>query len=154
MFKKILVPLDGSELAERALKPASVLAKTYDAQLLLFRVEPPVPVRAHFADLPPSVYEEVAATARLQARTYLKEVQDTVMDVCVKTRHVPSGDRVADKIVDFAKTADVDLIVMSTHGRTGFDRLVHGSVTEKVLRTLPCATMVIPTCVDLQEEED
>lgn len=135
MFEKILVPLDGSQLAESALPVAYELIGGGSVTLLRVPVykEPP-PALKWLAKSEDKRAEEME-TARLAAARYLKSIRQYSMDVKVKLElKVIEGDA-ASVIVDTANAAEVDLIVMSTHGRTGFKRWMLGSVTEKVLRS-------------------
>src|SRR5262245_30810606 len=121
-LRTILVPLDGSELAERALGPARQLAAARGAALLLLQV---VPAR------PP---EDRAVQAALLegAERYLAGVADQLRGhgttVLVETC---AGD--PTRIVEQARLWRSDIVVMSTHGRGGLDRLVHGSIAGAVL---------------------
>ena len=144
MFNRILVPLDGSELAERALEPALKIGRRQKGEVILLRVPvyrhvmvPSTAGYGHF--LPEQSFEEQEAGDE----AYLKEVQRTRShpDVTIRTKLV-SGD-VAGVIVDTAVDEEVDLIVMTTHGYSGFTRWMLGSVTERILRGSPCPVLVI-----------
>ncbi len=141
-YKKILVPLDGSDLAEIALEPALDMAEAMGAEVILFRVAPPLPNYQHFARIP-VVYDEIVASAQDQAERYLKAVRARWPEREICTVLHPPSEVVAEALVDYAAANQVDLIVMSSHGRTGLSRWVHGSVTEKVLQAAPCATLVV-----------
>jgi nucleotide-binding universal stress UspA family protein len=149
MFKRILVPLDGSELAERALEPALVLARRAEAELLLVHV--PERVRMPVSDLaghnpywPQMAMDEL----HYEGRDYLNRFQYDVSyrDVALRTLLL-DGD-VRDVILETAVSEQVDLIIMSTHGRTGLRRLVLGSVAESVLRMTPCPVLVLRNRID------
>lgn len=145
MFQKILVPLDGSELAERALRPACQLAQDAKGELLLLSV----PFLKHAFSVEESTgvatllpHQSVDQTGG-ELKSYLTELceghkhPDMGISTCVR-----EGDE-ASVIVDTAAAEDVDLIMMSTHGRTGFSRWYLGSVTERVLRSSPCPVLVV-----------
>jgi nucleotide-binding universal stress UspA family protein len=136
MFKKILVPLDGSQLSQRALEPAIAMSKRAGAELLLVRT--PVVDTLSFA-----VTGSKQAEARNDALVYLETIRKSneQPDLHIQTRLV-EGD-VAGAIVDTALSEQVDLIVMSTHGYSGLTRWVLGSVTEKVLRSAPCPVLAV-----------
>jgi len=144
MFQKILVPLDGSELAERALEPALTLARAAGGELLLLSIpflkHMFVEERAGMGMLLP--HQSIEAT-RKELSAYLQRLTETraPSEVVMKSR-IGYGDE-ASVIVDTAVTEEIDLIVMSTHGFTGFSRWFLGSVTEKVLRSAPCPVLVI-----------
>lgn len=145
MLQRILVPLDGSELAEQALPYATTLAQKFDAELILFRA-----LQAYqIVPLPefgvvPYEYEEIVEQAEGQARAYLEEVQERVREEDVRTRvAILKSQSVAEAIVDFAEQEEVDLIVKTTHGRSGLSRWVFGSVAIRVLEQAPCPVFLI-----------
>lgn len=145
MLQRILVPLDGSDLAEQALPYATTLAQKLDAELILFRALQAYQV----VPLPefgvvPYEYEEILEQAEAQARAYLTEVQDGLREMGVATRvALMRSHSVAEAIVDFAKQEEVDLIVKTTHGRSGLSRWVFGSVAIRVLEQAPCPVFLI-----------
>jgi nucleotide-binding universal stress UspA family protein len=143
MFNKILIPLDGSAQAENALRPGISLAQQAGTEAILLRVpvykEAPAKAAAIFDFLRPELtYEE----ARLQAERYLKSVRQMQIGSNALLRLLVRGKDAAATIVDVAIEKDVDLIVISTHGRTGLKRWYFGSVTEKVVRAAPCPLLV------------
>jgi nucleotide-binding universal stress UspA family protein len=140
-FKKLLVPLDGSEFAESALEPAMAIAQAMQAELVLFRVAQPIPRTRALADMP-DVYNDVVAATRREAEEYLVELQARLAYDRTTIEHRAAEEGVARQILDYAASNGVDLIVISSHGRTGVGRWVHGSVTEKVLGGCACATLV------------
>jgi nucleotide-binding universal stress UspA family protein len=145
MFKKILVPLDGSELAEWALSPALKLAAAAQAELILLRSTIPLymamPVVA--GEYEWAWPEYAREQMRTESREYLQGVQERyeLPGLCLHTMDV-EGDA-ASMIVDTAVDEGVDLIVMSTHGRSGFNKWILGSVTERVLHSAPCPVLAI-----------
>lgn len=150
IFRKILVPLDGSVNAEAVLADAAELARRTDAEIILFRVVEPVPLFAaslDYAAVPMGSgvhpflsgnIQNLEATARLckNARAELDEVAEKLTGTQVK--HVDAvvvvGSPVVAAIVDYANAEGVDLIAMSTHGR-GLSRWLLGSIADGVLRT-------------------
>ena len=133
--RKILVPLDGSELAEEALVPASDMAAALDAELLLLRVAGPLGyVRVEgYPDLPAGQLVEV--DHRNEAESYLEAIAtDLRGDGATVTTRVELGDP-APTIVSVAEDEDADVIAMATHGRTGLARLLMGSVATRTIET-------------------
>ncbi len=131
MYNKILVPLDGSELAEKALDHAEKLAKPFDAEIILFQVVPIAPVYAAAEFVTPFVVDEKQKEAVQRYLTNLaEELKKKGFRVTAKLK---AGSLVAADIIDFAKESRVDLIVMCTHGHSGITRWALGSVTHKVL---------------------
>lgn len=143
---KILVPLDGSELAENALPTAFSLARQRQGEIILLRVPILAPM---FVTTPtPEGYgiiwpEQALEHSRGEATQYLATLQKTKcpMDVTVHTQ-VMAGD-IASVIVDTAVEQEVNLILMSAHGYSGVTRWRLGSTAEKVLRSAPCPVLVV-----------
>ncbi|MDX1415353.1 MAG: universal stress protein [Candidatus Promineifilaceae bacterium] len=152
MYKKILVPLDGSVLAEQALDPALQLAKPVSGELLLIRI--PMHVGSHNRPISPAQEyawpQETYTPIKGESAEYLRDLRSSraVPGVSIRTM-VIQGDR-AGTIVDTALSEQVDLIIMSTHGRTGLSRWVLGSVTSRVLRQAPCPVLVLRKAVPLK----
>jgi nucleotide-binding universal stress UspA family protein len=131
MYKKILVPLDGSELAKGALDQAEKLAETFDAEIILFQVVPFMPIYGSPELVTPLIVDE---KQRESAEKYLLNLAEDMKKRGFKvTSMVRTGQQVAAEIIDFAKESGVDLIVMCTHGRSGITRWVLGSVAHKVI---------------------
>ncbi|HVP77758.1 MAG TPA: universal stress protein [Thermodesulfobacteriota bacterium] len=131
MYKKILVPLDGSELAKTALDQAEKLAKTFDAEIALFQVVPFMPIYGSPELVTPLIVDEKQKDA---VEKYLADLAEELKKRGFRvTTAVRTGQQVAAEIIDFAKEAGVDLIVMCTHGRSGISRWVLGSIAHKVL---------------------
>jgi nucleotide-binding universal stress UspA family protein len=136
MFKKILVPLDGSQLSQRALVPALALAQQTSAELLLVRV--PTTDTLSFA-VSEARQHELAQNALIYLETIRKSNEQP--DLNIRTQ-VLEGDP-SSAILDTARAEQTDLIIMSTHGYSGMTRWVLGSVTEKVLRSAACPVLAI-----------
>jgi len=131
MYKKILVPLDGSELAKLALDHAEKLAKTFEAEIILFQVVPFMPIYGSPELVTPLIVDEKQKEA---AEKYLANLTEELKKKGIKAAAmVRTGQQVAVEIIDFAKESGVDLIVMCTHGRSGITRWVLGSVALKIL---------------------
>lgn len=128
MYKKILVPLDGSKLSEKALVHAHELAKQTTAEIVLLQVVV-FPTRDY--DVIPM---DVAVSAEVIAETkrYLERVAGDLRRLGMRVTTQVEVGYVADQIIDYAASHEVDLIVMSTHGRTGPARWLIGSVADRV----------------------
>jgi len=142
VYSKILVPLDGSRLAEKAIPYATELCKGSTEVTLLQIVHLPLPLAA--PDVSIAVPMPDPDELMRDAQDYLEEIAKPLREegVNVKTA-VVERDVVADAIVDYARENDMSLIVMTTHGRNGFSRLVFGSVAESVVRHTPCPVLLI-----------
>jgi nucleotide-binding universal stress UspA family protein len=129
MFKHILVPLDGSHLAEAALAPAALIAETLDAAVSLIHII------EH--DARPEVHKDRHLTKEDEAHTYLREVAARAFPSTAKVEtHVHSAavENVAQSIVEHAQEEFApDLIVMCTHGKTGVRGLLFGSIAQQVV---------------------
>jgi len=137
MFKRILVPLDGSRLAEAALPAALELASKFDSQVTLLRVVQPPQLMLTYTD--GTVYTELLASLRQEANeeagVYLKALRNSLRQQGFRVQaHTSEGDPVAAVILEVVTELECDTIVMSTHGRGGVSRWVFGSVADKVLR--------------------
>ncbi len=143
MYKKILVPLDGSGFAEMALRHARAIAECFDSEVIMVRV-----MVSPFTLVSPEMVlagdEEQMQLLRQHAELYLKGRKGEVCQEGIKCRAIVLEGPIARTIVDFAESEGVDIIVMSTHGRSGLDRWVFGSVAEKVIRAASCPVLLIP----------
>ena len=135
MFNTILVPLDGSELAERALTYATALAGPTRAQLLLVRAV----VTHTLAGVDP---RERQLGAIHEAELYLQHVATKLGEQGLACETVVRYGHAAKCVVESARTRQADLIVMATHGRTGPGRWVFGSVAEAVVAASPVPVLV------------
>ena len=154
-YKKILVTLDGSELAERALEPAVRLAGADGAELVLLRVVIPLYLWAPFIEIQPEL-DVARERHRAKTEAYLEEVKERLLaeDSSLQIDTVALEGPVAEAIVDYATGSDVDLIVISSHGRSGLSRWVYGSVAEKVLQGARCcSTLVVRGAGELDKIE-
>ena len=145
MFKSILVPLDGSPRAERAILVAARIARASSASLILSRVvESPItfdyPVR--FVQ-PDRLIERSAEQDMAEATGYLERVaqSDDLKGLEVKTLAVFGSP--ALKVLETAKAFQADLIVMCSHGYTGFKRWMLGSVADKIVRHTPVPVLIL-----------
>lgn len=143
-FKRILCPTDLSEASVRPLTYAAALARWYKAQLTALHVVPtfdPMPVRSPSLEGPvqmayPMPREEVLAELRL--------VVEAAGAGSVEPTLAAEAGEPSRTIVDQAVAIAADLVVMGTHGRSGFERLMLGSIAEKVLRKAPCPVLMVP----------
>jgi nucleotide-binding universal stress UspA family protein len=135
LIKRILLPLDGSMVGEQAIPHAETLARVLSAELVLFQAfEPvrPVAIEGGVA-MSPSMIKEEEEAKKASAMAYLNSVGNALREKGLRASNVVVLGSPADKIIDYADTNAIDLIAMSTHGRSGIGRWVFGSVTDKVL---------------------
>jgi len=131
MYKRILVPLDGSGLAERALPYAIAQAERFGAKMILLKVLAPLPEPSMAGRS--AVQSAEAASADL-ARAYLESVADRIREQGIPAEVATVEGRPYAQIVEFAEERQIDLIVMSTRGQSGFSRWLLGSVADRVVR--------------------
>ncbi|MBN1317917.1 MAG: universal stress protein, partial [Anaerolineales bacterium] len=124
------------------LEPALAIAKSMDARILLFRVAQRIPRTKALAEMP-DVYNDVVEASHWEAEEYLKQIRDSLDYDKISIEYQPATESVAALILDYALENEVDLIVISSHGRTGAQRWMFGSVAEKILNGACCATMII-----------
>jgi nucleotide-binding universal stress UspA family protein len=144
-FKHILVPLDGSSLAEKALPVARVLAQKFDSQIILLRVldiPNPTPPTSH-PEVTIGWVREAREYALQEAQSYLQAMQSELDRQGVATRVLLRDTSPAEDILDAVRTEGIDLIVMSSHGRGGSARWTFGSIAEKVTRHSLCPVLLV-----------
>jgi len=135
-IREILVPLDGSRLAEAALAPASAIASLLGAELLLVQVVWPLSARSLLPVPLPSGYDtEVIGIQRKEAQDYLDGLANDLQEQGVSARAtVTVGHDVAETLLELAHPQRIDLVAIATHGRGGVKRLILGSVADKLIR--------------------
>lgn len=131
--KKILFPTDFSHAGDAALALATSLARDMSATLVILHVEEPPPAYGG------GMYYGLPDPSTQELERMLREIKPADENVPFE-HHLITGDP-ASGVVRFAETHDVELIVMGTHGRTGFSRLLLGSVAEEVVRRAPCPVL-------------
>ena len=131
MYKRILVPLDGSRLAEQALRHAASHAAAFGAEVVLLKVLGPLPEPGMSS--PRAIRSAEAASAQL-AREYLDGVAAGLLEEGLAVQALTVEGKPYVQIIRFAEEHDVDLIVMSTRGHSGLSRWLLGSVADRVAR--------------------
>ncbi|HLS17466.1 MAG TPA: universal stress protein [Paenalcaligenes sp.] len=146
MFKKILIPTDGSKLSAQAANKGVSFARQIGAEIVALHVTQPFAATVGFDGMAAAYAitdEDYERTAREQANKYLSTVLDRAETAGVPaTSRSMSNFNVADGVVQAAKEEGCDLIFIGSHGRSGLSRLLLGSVTIKVLNIAPCAVLV------------
>jgi nucleotide-binding universal stress UspA family protein len=146
MFKNVLVTIDGSELSEQALDYAREIVAPDGVILLLSVVD--LPDVTAYGMYPMSVavdyYDKTMSYAEAGTQDYVSRIADDLRARGSNVRELVAVGDAAERIVAQAKESDVDAIVMTTHGRTGLNQWLFGSVTQKVLSRMPCPVLVIP----------
>lgn len=133
-YRHILIPLDGSDLAEVALGDGIAIAQLCQTQVTLLQVISPLDHLPQTANVHPVYLDELWASRKLLTLQYLQEIRQRVWSRGITLNLAVKMGRPAETIIEYAYENDVDLIVMATHGRSGFRRWVYGSVADRVLR--------------------
>ena len=139
MYKKILVPTDGSDFAKDAALHALFLAKVSGAEIIALSVS-----ENHFIN-GISVSEEIEQINQIltdRCKKDLKEFED-LNDDGVKISSVIKEGSPAKTILEVAEEEDIDLIVIGSSGKSGFDRFILGSVSDKVVNAAKCPVLVV-----------
>ena len=135
MLKTILAPTDFSDLSANGVRYACQLARDMGAALIVFNVV---------------ALDESNAVNKREIEQHKKRLEEFVAEkvadagVGLKVRQMVDAGQPFGAIVDRAEKEGVDLIVMSSHGRSGLSRMLIGSVTDKILRGGPCPVLVVP----------
>jgi universal stress protein A len=143
--KKILAPIDFSEISMEAMRGAMELAKGIGAEVHLVHIIAP---HHHFIPLPLATNAEqsrelVREAAMLeQAEEELKRIKKDEFGDSKNVVTFAEVGHPVQKLLDYAKRNEIDLIMLATHGRTGAEHLVIGSVAEKLVRYAPCSVLV------------
>ncbi len=155
MFDRIMVPLDGSELAERALPYARELAVATHAMLHLVRVvDLPPTVKAYRLGAPVNVYEEVIAAQRDEANAYLDEVQAREKSAGRPVTVQRLDGDTAAVLLDYVREAEIDTVVMTSHGGSGLTRWALGTVADRVMRGGTVPVLLVPAAASEAPEGD
>ncbi len=145
MYKKIMVPLDGSELAECVLPHLEVFIKDYHVNnVVLVQVVEPLLTVVHGEFPPPAQeLEKRDADMKFSAQKYLDQMINRLKHEGTTLDSEILYGRVAEEIVDYAENNNIDLILVATHGRSGISRWVRGSVTDKILRAANVPVLMV-----------
>lgn len=141
MCKKILIPLDGSPLAEAVLPHAQALAKAENAEIVILRVPnvPAIEFFGHNLAMAAMISNEVDKESDQYVQAKVRRLKMTGITVAGMVREGP----VPETIVEVADEIHADLIAMSTHGRVGLTRILQGSVADEVVHHTHIPVMLI-----------
>jgi len=141
MYKKILVPLDGSGKAEKILPHVEEMALKFGSKVILLQVvEPIVMVSSAEVYIPTS---EPFAARLEQAHVYLNDIQKRLKEKGIEAAAQVVSSTIVDAICETAESEHVDLIAMASHGRTGAARVFYGSVAAGVLHRVDRPLLII-----------
>jgi nucleotide-binding universal stress UspA family protein len=137
-FERILVATDFSEISERALEYAKAIAKAENSQLLLVHVSPPV----NYLTPPEAEWVDESEIRKAQEER-LEQSGAALRSEGYRARAVSLSGALCDELLLAVKQNEVDLIVLGTHGRKGYDRLLLGSNAENILRHAHCPVLLV-----------
>lgn len=149
VYKKILMPHDGSEMADRAFEHALAIAKAFNAKLILLTVVnenilPAVGVSTASPELVKGVMSELIAFAKKEAHDKLEKKVIVAMNAGIEVSHVVTLGNASETIIEMAQKEKVDLIVMGSRGLTGMKKIIAlGSVTRNVSEHVRCPVMIV-----------
>jgi len=152
MYQKILVPLDGSELAECVLPHVETIAQGCGVKEVTFlrTVEPfDIPAGGDGGVFNVEQIREIEAETKREAEAYLSGVAAKAQYGAANTSTVLLDGKADESIAEYADKNDFDLIIIATHGRSGISRWVWGSVADRTLRSvcMPVLMVRAPGCV-------
>ena len=141
--RRVLCPSDFSTASRPALARAIDVARTNRAELLLVHVMAPVTLLVGDGYIPPATFEQLQESGRADGQKRLAALVARAKKAGVRARALLLEGAPFQEITRAAKRQRADLIVMGTHGRTGFAKLFLGSVAERVLATAPCPVLTV-----------
>ena len=146
MYERILLPLDGSPLSECALDHARAIAQALgDCEVILFMaVEPAGGQITRGGAAVSDIVRAAQKEAEADSKEYLSRISAKLNKEGLRTSILVVGGPPSDEILKYSKEANVDLIVMSTHGRSGLSRFIAGSVARKVIDHSAVPVLIVP----------
>jgi universal stress protein A len=144
-LKRIMCPTDFSAHSYQALEVADELAQHFSAELLIVHVVGPIPVVAPMPGMAPTAFNvaEYQKELEMTSMKTMREVAEKRVSRAPRVRTMVGHGQAADEIVKLAKDEKADLILISTHGMSGLERIFFGSVAEKVVRNAECPVLTV-----------
>ena len=145
-FENILVPLDGSEYSIKAVEYAGRMAKGFNSKLIALYILPSsirynLPSNKENSEINPQ-FNQIIQRSYIEAQNWLKDIAKKI-DVEIVTEVIIAKESIISEIIEFAEQRRIDLIIMGTRGRTGFKKLLLGSVASGVVTYSHCPVLVI-----------
>lgn len=143
MYKKILVPLDGSVRAEKILPHVENLAKMNGSEVVLLRVVQPIIISDGYKGV---LVDESRGESQRQVDTaieYLSEIEGRFKKIGIETDKISMAGSIVTTIIEVSQNENIDLIAMASHGRTGLSRVFYGSVAAGILNAVDRPLLLI-----------
>jgi universal stress protein A len=141
MFKKILCPVDFSEFTDEILEYAVNIAQKYNSELHLIHIIPNLnyftPYESFFTP------ENLIVVEKNMETEVNKDFDELMKKINVPAKKIIKNGAAFVEIINYARTESMDLIIIGTHGRTGLEHILIGSVAERVLRKSPCPVLTV-----------
>ena len=163
MYKKIMVPLDGSKLAECVLPHVDAFVTGFKVETIIFvRVIEPAPARyteissttnPHEYNNIRKEVEKIEEQRKLSAKSYLNQVISRIKQNGINFKAYVLVGPVADKLVNYVDANEIDLVLIATHGRSGISRWVRGSIADRVLRSVRAPVLMVRAAGSMSDEE-
>ncbi len=141
MYKKILVPLDGTPLSEAVLPHAEALAKSEGAEIVILRI-PSLPAADLFARNP-GMAQKIVEDVEIETDHYLQDETEQITKEGIKVSSMMREGPIPDVILKVAEEIHADVIAMSTHERSSLQKMLVGSVADKVVKFAHIPVMLI-----------
>jgi len=143
MYKKILVPLDGSKRAEAILPHVKNLALCFKTEVILFIVMEPGHLLAHDEIIGMSIFQEKLDQHIKETESYLASLLELFREEGIQVQTIIGQGPVVKAILDAAKSENADLLAMASHGRSGLARTFYGSISAGVLQRIDRPLLLI-----------
>ena len=140
--RRIVCATDFSPASEAAWAEARLLGKLFDAEIVLVHSMEPLPIVTGEAYLPPDVYEGLVAATRREAEAGFDRLLENVTGSGLKVRIRQEDGPPAQRILHIVDEESADLLIAGTHGRTGFERLLLGSIADRLVRQATCPVLI------------
>ena len=142
-FKKILIAVDNSTCAEKAAKAGYEMASKFNAEIALLNIIEPMPTNLGTDFTLAPVFLEMYDNSEENSHVLLKEMENKYGNG-IATTYLSTMDTASHGIIQQAEQWNAELIVIGTHGRTGINHLLMGSVAESVARKSSCPVLIVP----------
>lgn len=147
MFNRILLPLDGSKLAERAIPHAALFARCFGAKITLLHILDPEQHVDSFQSIEPLNWQLVKAESDLYLQSIAAKLREQQLDVDTIIRE----GKTAENIIDFAHVENIELVIISTHGKSGLSRWNMSSVVHKILEKIYLPVLLVRSYHESEE---